>query len=248
MINILREVTKKVPEINSAALNAVEEYDRSKFFSFEEMPLKVKETTVTPYTFLAHVFGDKQTIPSAHYVLQLASSLDLRPEQNILEIGAGTGYAAMIFAKTAGPKSTVYSTEVRPQFTELARKNVATYGLNNRVHILQAKETLGAPEYAPFDRIITTVSAKNTSQIENVLDQLAVGGVAQIPVVKIGNVKDKSLSKLWKPGQEIDNNDIYIHSPEKGFVRLAGYEFRKISENEISYSVPVKGALGPVLD
>jgi protein-L-isoaspartate(D-aspartate) O-methyltransferase len=242
----LEDACKGHSGIDQRVLNMIELYDRTNFFDWESVPEPIRKQLGTPYCFMALVFAEGQTIPSPHFVLASLSSLDLRDGQKILEIGAGSGYHITIAALVAGQHTRAYSTEVRPSLTKLARETIATLALDDRVRVIQAEE-LGLPSEAPFDRIYTTVSARTTDQVETLLDQLHVGGLLRLPIAKYGNVKDKSQSRLWEPGMDIDHSDIYVNDPSRGFVRVASFLFRKNSETEVTYANTVKGALGPLL-
>jgi protein-L-isoaspartate(D-aspartate) O-methyltransferase len=79
-----------------------------------------------------------------------------------------------------GPTGIVIGTELEPELVVFGTENLAKYDYP-WASIRQAEpDTLGAPEDAPFDRIL--VSAEATSLPEPLIDQLAVGGTMMIPV------------------------------------------------------------------
>lgn len=248
MVSLLRKASKDNPYINQRALDAIEKFDRTDFFEWDGMPKEIKEKIVTPYCFMAPVFADGQTIPSPHIILTQTSILDLKDGQKILEIGAGSGYNAVIVAYTAGDNAKVYSTEIRPNLIKLGRENIKKLGLEDKVTIIEADKRLGFPENAPFDRIYSTVGAHTTSQTEELIDQLAINGLLMLPIARYGNTKNKEESKLWEPGMNIAIEDIYFKDPFRGFMRSATYLFRKDNENNVTYSVIVSNAIGPLLN
>lgn len=249
MISLLKKASKDNPFINEKALEAIEKYDRTKFFDWESIPEEMKQKVVTPYCFMATYFAEGQTIPSPHIILGQASFLGLKDSQKILEIGAGSGYNAVIIAETAGENSKVYSTEIRPNLVKYSKENIKKFGLEERVIILEAqKDRLGSPENDPYDKIYSTVAVHKTSQVEELIDQLTVDGLLMIPLAKYGNVKNKDESILWKPGMDINIDDMYFSDPSRGFIRSATYTFRKDNKDNITYSVIVSNLIGPLIN
>nr|MDT0656608.1 methyltransferase domain-containing protein [Micromonospora sp. DSM 115978] len=105
----------------------------------------------------------------------------------VLEIGAGTGYNAALLAATG---CRVTSVDVQPDVVARARAAVdrvapvLTAGAG-RVEVRLGDGYLGAPEDAPYDRVIVTVGVNGLSP--HWLDQLAPGGIAVVPVGHAGN-------------------------------------------------------------
>lgn len=255
MVQLLRQASEGNKHIDPRVLDAIEKIDRTDFFDWDALPADIKEKVVTPYCFMAPVFSDeqtipdfnKQTIPSPHMVLSQASFLDLKDGQKILEIGTRSGYNAAIVAEVAGENSELYSVEENPFLVEYASEKIDAVGLGDRVHVLQAEEgVLGAPKYAHFDRIYSTIAAVNTSQVEALLDQLEVGGLMRLSVVKRGNTSDKEKSVLWTPGNNFGEDEMFCKDPARGMYRQATYAFRKIDEDNIEYSVVISNAIGPI--
>lgn len=249
MVAHLRRVSEGNSAIDQRALNAIEKYDRTNFFDWNDVPEHIKEKVVTPYCFMAPIFSEGQTIPSAHFILGQASFLDLHGDElDILEIGGGTGYNAAIIAATAGSDATVYSSEIRPNLVKLAQENIKKVNLQSRVRIRQAHQNvLGFPAML-FNRIYSTVAAHTTDQVETLLDQLVEDeeSLLMLPIAKYGNVQDKTQAKLWEPGMDIDKKDIYFSDPARGFIRQATYTFKKIDRENIEYSLTISNALGPL--
>lgn len=247
MVKLLRDASTSNRAISKRAMNAVDIYDRTYFFDWNKVPKDIQKKVVTPYCFMAPVFAEGQTIPSAHFVLGLASFLKLKGCKSILEIGAGTGYNAAIIAATASKDAKVYTTEIRENLIPFAKRNLEKVGLDNKVEVLKANKTvLGAPKKAPFDRIYSTVSTRKTSQVEQLLDQLAIGGIMILPVAKKGNVESYKDAIEWEPGMSLRKDDIYVKDPSRGFIRQAGYTFKKVSPKKIEYSTTIPLALGPM--
>jgi len=65
----------------------------------------------------------------------LLVGLGISPGSRILEIGTGSGAMTTFLASAVGPSGVVYSYEIREEFAELAKKNLAKAGLLERVII-----------------------------------------------------------------------------------------------------------------
>lgn len=86
---------------------------------------------------------------------QMLESLDLRPGQRVLEIGAGTGYNAAHLARLVGPNCFVNTIEIDPDLARRARAALtATDHRNVAVHTADA--TSVPPPGGPYDRILVT--------------------------------------------------------------------------------------------
>ena len=94
----------------------------------------------------------------------------------MLEIGAGSGYAAAVMGKVAGE---VLAIERHRQLAELAGERMARLGYTN-VDILEGDGTHGLPEEAPFDAILAAASGSHVP--EALIQQLAVGGRLVMPI------------------------------------------------------------------
>ena len=117
-----------------------------------------------------------QTISQPYIVAYMVESLALRGGEKVLEIGAGSGYAAAVLAQIAGE---VYAIERIGELAENAAAHLEAEGHDN-VHILHADGTRGWVEQAPFDAILVSAGAPVVP--ENLKSQLAVGGRLVIPV------------------------------------------------------------------
>jgi protein-L-isoaspartate(D-aspartate) O-methyltransferase len=117
-----------------------------------------------------------QTISQPHVVAFMVEALDLQGGERVLEVGAGSGYAAAVLAQIAGR---VYTIERIEELAQGASKVLDRLGYAN-VEVRLSDGTLGWPEEAPFDAI--TVAA-GTREIPHALkDQLETGGRLVIPV------------------------------------------------------------------
>jgi protein-L-isoaspartate(D-aspartate) O-methyltransferase len=133
-------------------------YDRS---AYEDSPLPI---------------GNGQTISQPYIVALMTDLLDPKPEDQVLEIGAGSGYQAAILSMLVRHVTTI---ERIPTVADLARENLAKLGLKN-ISIVVGDGTRGYPKHAPYDGIMITAA---TPEIPRpLIDQLAVGGILVAPV------------------------------------------------------------------
>lgn len=134
-----------------------------------------------------------QTISQPYIVARMIELAEVRPGDTVLEVGAGSGYAAAVMSRIA---STVYAIERHEELANLAREREARLGYDN-VEIICGDGTKGWPEAAPFDAII--VSAGGPKVPEALKHQLAIGGRLVIPV---GRDVQQSLVRVRRTGED----------------------------------------------
>ena len=119
---------------------------------------------------------EEQTISQPYIVALMAEALEISPGDRVLEIGAGSGYAAAVLSRLAGE---VWAVERHRVLADLAGQRLARLGCEN-ARVLHGDGTLGLPERAPFDAI--AVAAGGPEVPAALQEQLAVGGRLVIPV------------------------------------------------------------------
>ena len=117
-----------------------------------------------------------QTISQPYVVATMIAALALRPSDRVLEIGAGSGYAAAVLSRIAAE---VYTVERHAELADYARQRLAALGYDN-VRLWQGDGTRGWPEHAPYDAII--VAAGGPAVPASLRAQLAAGGRLVMPV------------------------------------------------------------------
>ena len=117
-----------------------------------------------------------QTISQPYIVAYMIAALRLRPDDRVLEIGAGSGYAAAVLSHIV---AAVYTVERHAGLADFARRRLARLGYDN-VSLRLGDGTHGWPEHAPYDAIV--VAAGGPSVPESLRAQLAVGGRLVMPV------------------------------------------------------------------
>lgn len=117
-----------------------------------------------------------QTISQPSMIAVMLHALRLTPEDRVLEIGAGSGYAAALLGELTHQ---VFAVEIIPELAELARRRISELGISN-VRVFEGNGRHGLAAFGPFDRIL--VSAGSTDVPEDLLQQLALEGRIAIPV------------------------------------------------------------------
>jgi protein-L-isoaspartate(D-aspartate) O-methyltransferase len=135
--------------------------ERLREFAYEDAPLPIDE---------------QQTISQPYIVALMVDALGLKGGEKVLEVGAGSGYAAAVLAQIAGE---VYTVERIGALAAKAADALKHAGVAN-VHVLHGDGTRGWPEHAPYDAIV--VAAGGPEVPESLKAQLKVGGALVIPV------------------------------------------------------------------
>ncbi len=120
--------------------------------------------------------GEGQTISQPAMVAMMAEAARLSPDDRVLEVGAGSGYGALVLRALARRVVTI---ERRSALAEKARAALTGQGLGD-VTVVVGDGTLGWPEEAPYDAIVVT--AAGPTPPPPLLEQLAPGGRLVIPI------------------------------------------------------------------
>jgi len=131
-------------------------------------------------------YGQTNSQPST--VRRMLTWLDAKPGENVLDVGAGSGWTTALLAYMVEPYGEVYGTERIDELVEFARSNLEKAGVKN-AHIFKAQKKFGYPRAAPYDKIL--VSASISEVPSELLDQLHIGGRIVIPIDNSIMVMDK---------------------------------------------------------
>ncbi|MGI9488075.1 MAG: protein-L-isoaspartate O-methyltransferase family protein [Geminicoccaceae bacterium] len=125
--------------------------------------VKVRREAFVPERFRDLAYADRplpiaaeQTISQPYIVAYMIEALAFGLGEKVLEIGAGSGYAATVLAEIAAD---VYTIERIGVLAEEAAGHLADEGYDN-VRILHADGTKDWIEVAPFDAILVSAGAR----------------------------------------------------------------------------------------
>ena len=153
---------------DNLVLEAMARVPREKFLPDDLKPMAYLDSPLP--------IGNDQTISQPYIVAFMIEALNLKGGEKVLEIGAGSGYAAAILGEIAHD---VYTIERIGQLAEKAATHLIDAGYEN-VHIRHDDGTQGWADEAPFDAILVSAGAPDIPR--ELLRQLAVGGRMVIPV------------------------------------------------------------------
>lgn len=163
--------------------------------------------TVPRHRFVSEKFQDmayqdtalpidkEQTISQPYIVGLMTEALQPTPDDKILEIGTGFGYAAAVLAEIVDK---VYTVERHQDLAQQAKARFESLGYEN-ITLRIGDGTKGWAEYAPFDGI--TVAAGAPVVPESLANQLVTGGRIVIPVGKKEGVQELMLLKKKANGK-----------------------------------------------
>ena len=117
-----------------------------------------------------------QTISQPYIVALMIKAAEIKPGDTVLEVGAGSGYAAAVMSRIAGK---VIAIERQGELVEVASERLRRLGYDN-VRIVAGDGTRGCPDEAPFDAILAAASGSHLPPPW--VEQLAEGGRIVMPV------------------------------------------------------------------
>lgn len=181
---------------------------------------KVRREQFVPASFAEAAYDDRplpigcgQTISQPYIVAYMIEALALTGGEKVLEIGAGSGYAAAVLAEIAAQ---VFTIERLEELARTAAANLAAAGYQNVV-VGHRDGTQGSEEEAPFDAIL--VSAGAPSPPKALLAQLTIGGRLVAPVGA-----ERSVQELMRITRVSENEYDETSLADVRFVPLIGEE------------------------
>ena len=121
-----------------------------------------------------------QTISQPYIVALTIQAAGIKTGDKVLEVGAGSGYAAAVISRIAAK---VIGIERQHDLVEVARERIERLGFAN-VEIVEGDGTKGCAEQAPFDAIVA--AASGTHVPKPFIEQLRSGGRIVMPVGEPG--------------------------------------------------------------
>jgi protein-L-isoaspartate(D-aspartate) O-methyltransferase len=200
---LIDQELRRLGVTNEAVLQALQAVPREEF-----VPERLREFA---YLNVPLPIGSGQTISQPLIVALMAEALQLDVNDRVLEIGAGSGYAAAVLSRLARE---VFSIERVPELAESAAARLRKLGYRN-VQVKTGDGTLGWREEGPFEAIV--VAAGGPSVPPALFEQLSVGGRLVIPIG--ADPESQRLVRIIRRGEEVfDEEDM----GEVRFVPLIG--------------------------
>ena len=142
-----------------------------------------------------------QTISQPYIVAMMIQAAEIKCGDRVLEVGAGSGYAAAVMSRIAGE---VIAIERQPDLVKVAEERMRRLGYDN-VRIIEADGTRGWEPEAPYDAILAAASGSHVPPPW--VKQLADGGRIVMPVGDPGWVQ--KLVKVTKgPAGQLITEDL----------------------------------------
>jgi protein-L-isoaspartate(D-aspartate) O-methyltransferase len=153
---------------DNAVLRAMDEVPREMFIDDDTRPQAYQDHALP--------IACGQTISQPYVVAYMTELLELASHHRVLEIGTGSGYQAAVLSRIAAH---VVSIERYRTLAEKARKTFDRIGYTN-IDVILGDGFEGAPNLAPFDRIIVTAAAEAIP--DPLVEQLADDGIMVLPL------------------------------------------------------------------
>lgn len=119
------------------------------------------------------------TISAPHMHVIFMNALKLKPGDKVLEVGFGSGILLAYMREVIGNKGKIIGIEIVPEAFEFGKKNLERAGYKD-IKLVLGDGSLGLPEEAPFDKIISSASCP---EVPNPwVEQIKPGGIVVSPV------------------------------------------------------------------
>ncbi len=144
--NMIEQQIKPWDVPNQSVLDLISEIHREDFMPDQYKRLALADTRIP----LAH--GQVTMTPKVE--ARLLQALEIKPEDEILEIGTGCAYLTALLAKSGHH---VLSIDIHPEFTEEARVKLQQHDIHN-VTLESGDAVHGWQQSSPYDVIVFTGS------------------------------------------------------------------------------------------
>ncbi|OGD66639.1 hypothetical protein A3F08_03045 [Candidatus Berkelbacteria bacterium RIFCSPHIGHO2_12_FULL_36_9] len=119
-----------------------------------------------------------QTISQPSTVAFMLELLDVKNGNNVLDIGAGSGWVSVILSKLVGQNGKVYAFEINKRIGKIGQQNINQFARNNIYYeVIDAKQKW--QNYLPYDRIHSAAAFARIP--EDLLNTLVINGIIIAP-------------------------------------------------------------------
>ncbi len=181
----------KIFKLSDAVKKAIQKTSREEF-----VPAGFRHNA---YKLDALPIGAAQYISSPLTVAKMSEYLEPQGADRVLEIGCGSGYQAAVLSHLFRG---VFSIERIESLMLEAKARFRALGIDN-VHTRTDDGQNGWVQYAPYDRILFSATAKSIPQ--KLFEQLRDGGILVAPMQK-GN--QQIITKFKKNGNRIEKIEL----------------------------------------
>ncbi len=174
---VLNDILKDKRLIKAFMEVPLEKFIPDKFFSI----VKLYEDVPNLFYYDEQNPNNYRTISAPHMISIMLQGLSLTDNDDLLILGAKSGYIAALAHKLA-PKGEIIILEANSEIAKITSKNLKKLKLNDSISIVVKNPLQGMPELSPWQKILIT-GAIEQSKINPLLNQLdETGGVLFAPI------------------------------------------------------------------
>jgi len=159
----------------------LEEYVKDAFLAVDREAFVPHQFKHLSYKLDALPMAASQWISSPLTVAKMTQHLELEGVDSVLEVGCGSGYQAAILGQIC---RRVFTIERIAELLKEAKTRFSTLEMNNIFTRFDDGQR-GWKQYAPFERILFSATAKEIPEV--LFEQLAEGGILVAPVEEAEN-------------------------------------------------------------
>jgi len=187
----LAQECNKIFKLSDEVQNAISKTSREEF-----VPVGFRHNA---YKLDALPIGSAQYISSPLTVAKMSEYLEPKSADRVLEIGCGSGYQAAVLSHLFRG---VFTVERIESLMLEAKARFRSLGIDN-VHTRTDDGQNGWIQYAPYDRILFSATAKTIPQ--KLFEQLSDGGILVAPMQK---GTKQIITKFKKNGSRIEQTEL----------------------------------------
>lgn len=174
---ILNEILKDKRLIKAFMDVPLEKFIPEKFISI----VKLYEDVPNLFYYDEQNPNNYRTISAPHMITIMLQGLSLTENDDLLILGAKSGYIAALAHKLA-PKGEIIILEANSEIAKFTSENLKRLNLDDNISIIVKNPLNGMPELSPWQKILVT-GAIEQSKINSLLNQLDEnGGVLFAPI------------------------------------------------------------------